>query len=272
MKSTWRQTTFATCAPSLYPHLQQDRCVPVRAELVAGWAEEVGRPEKSDSPDCPDPGALTSGGQGEPALHPGGLPCHQTAEQRVIHTVGSGGEQRETAVAPWRILLFGRPSPRFCPPFSTPPTPSASFTQWRHDNGPFSLGGGMEVEGWGAEYLRFPLVGCHLFSPQLFYLGRVCDLVAELVERATEGGAAGAGPLRAAGFTHGRGGAPPPRTPGPPVLPHTPSPLPCPQHGVSLLSWDDFASAPFKPSLGPFDCFHCFSRGDYLLCSLPPAA
>lgn len=123
MKSTWRQTTFATCAPSLYPHLQQDRCVPVRAELVAGWAEEVGRPEKSDSPDCPDPGALTSGGQGEPALHPGGLRCHQTVEQWVIHTVGSGGEQRETAVAPWRILLFGRPSPRFRPPFSPAPPP-----------------------------------------------------------------------------------------------------------------------------------------------------
>lgn len=157
-------------------------------------------------------------------------------------------------------------------PLSLPPPPSASFTQWRHDNGPFSLGGGMEVEGRGAEYLRFPLVGCHLFSPQPFYLGRVCDLVAELVERATEGGAAGAGPLRAAGFTHGRGGAPPPRTPGPPVLPDTSSPLPCPQHGVSLLSWDDFASAPFKPSLGPFDCFHCLSRGYYLLCSLPPAA
>lgn len=144
MKSTWRQTTFATCAPSLYPHLQQDRCVPVRAELAAGRAEEVGRPEKSDSPDCSDPGALTSGGQGEPALHPGGLRCHQTAEQRVIHTGGSGGEQRETAVAPWRILLFGRPSPRFRPPFSPAPPPPV-----RHSHsGAMITGHSLWVGGW----------------------------------------------------------------------------------------------------------------------------
>lgn len=113
-------------------------------ELAAGGAEEVGRPEKSDSPDCPDPGALTSGGQGEPALHPGGLPCHQTAEQWVIHTVGSGGEQRETAVAPWRILLFGRPSPRFRPPFSLPPPSRVRLSH----SGAMITGHSLWVGGW----------------------------------------------------------------------------------------------------------------------------
>lgn len=137
MKSIYRQTTFATCVLSLYSHLQQDRCVPVRAELE-GWVRKWGGQREvtsqiaqTQAPDFRRPGRASTPPQ-RASLTP------DRWEAGYTHS-GLWVAEEKTAISSWKILLLGKPWHCFCFPFS-PPWPCHS--QWPHDNGAFSLGGG----------------------------------------------------------------------------------------------------------------------------------
>ena len=142
--------------------------------------------------------ALTLTDQGEPALHPKRLFCHQTRRKCVIHG-WLWGVEKGVAVTSWKIHLFACVFPfsflRVC------------YSRWPQDNG-YSLLGGWRWESSkqnpfkGAESLHVFLlwcVICHLFPLQLLHLKLSCDLIPDLMRvaarvlLAVKGGASGDG-------------------------------------------------------------------------------
>jgi len=97
---------------------------------LGGGSREA--PEKELPKGCSAPVALTLTDQGEPALHPKRLFCHQTRRKCVIHG-WLWGVEKGVAVTSWKIHLFACVFPfsflRVC------------YSRWPQDNGYSLLGG-----------------------------------------------------------------------------------------------------------------------------------